>query len=111
MERLIASFFQCLLAVAKYSFPEARLGTRLSALNFWGFYKIYIFPRIKNLDSFSKFWGNSWIEFLVMIIYFGFTWGVRKYDKRLKRFKKSLKLSSVCYFFNNARKLKNSSWF
>lgn len=34
MERLIASFFQCLLAVAKYSFPEARLGTRLSALNF-----------------------------------------------------------------------------
>lgn len=29
MERLIASFFQCLLAVAKYSFMEARLGTRL----------------------------------------------------------------------------------
>ena len=34
MERLIASFFQCLLAVAKYSFLEAKLGTRLSALNF-----------------------------------------------------------------------------
>ena len=68
MESLIADFVQFCSAFAKFLVLEGRLGTRLTCTQFWDFLKISSFPQILSFKLFPNWWGNLYLQLLVMII-------------------------------------------
>ena len=63
MESLIANFIQFLSAIANFLFLQGRLGTKLLCTQFRDFTKIFSFSK-----SFDNSCGNSYIQFLVIMI-------------------------------------------
>ena len=68
MEGLIANFIQFSSAIAKFLFLKGRLDTRLFVLHyvcpqFCDFTKLFSYSK-----SFGNSWGNSYIQFVVIIL-------------------------------------------
>ena len=64
IESLTANFIQFSSAIAKFLFLQGRLGTRLCVYSqFRDFTKIFLFSK-----SFDNSWGNSYIQFVVIMV-------------------------------------------